>query len=183
MDPISLMSSSSALIGMGIQAFGMMGARKASSDINSEQKAILGDEEAENAVRRQAMTLSAQRMQTQNIRNTQRARAMGIAGAVNQGAQFGSGTAGGQGQAAAQGAVNTQGIVENFDIGNKIFGIDNQLDSTKLAMSRSMTSLSNAQGLMGLGGAITQSSGKMANVAGSIGSGLNNLFAPNLGFS
>lgn len=182
MDPLSLMSGATSLIGMGMEAFGMSSAKSAASAISGTQNAILGQEEQENQARQQAMNLSAQRQQVQNIRNTQRARAMGIAAAVGSGAQFGSGTGGGQGQAAAQGAVNTQGIVQNQQIGNQIFGIDANIDNLKMLMGQEQTSLYNAQGMMAMGGAISGSSQKIGQL-GATGFGmLNNMFAPNLGW-
>lgn len=187
MDPISAMASMSSLFGMGMQIMGMNKAKSASNQLASEQIGMLGQEMNENAVRQEAMHNNAQRTLVQNIRNTQRARAMGIAGSTTQGAQFGSGTGGGQGQAAAQGASNNMGVTSNLDVGDKIFGIDRSIDFSKMAMASTQTQLNNAQGMMSMGASISQSSGKLANIAGSvggaIGSGLNNMFAPNLGFS
>lgn len=168
MDPISAITGITALAGMGMSAAGMFGGRSAASAISNDQNQILQGEEQENNLRQTAMNLSAKRQLIQQSRNTQRARAQGLATAVNQGGQFGSGYAGGQGQAAAQGAWNQLGITQNQQIGNQIFGVDDSIDQLKMSMGTSMTQMSNAQGLMGLGGAITGASGTLGKLGGNM---------------
>lgn len=183
MDPISAISGITSLIGIGTSLFGMSGARSASNQMSATENQILGKEEDENKLRQQAMNLSADRQKIQNIRNTQTAIAMGQATAVGQGAQFGSGTAGGRGQAAAQGAWNNLGVSQNQLLGNQIFGVDFGIDELKKQLGSEQTSLSSSQGLMSLGGAIAGSSQKIGQL-GATGFGmLNNMIAPDLGFS
>lgn len=176
MDPLSLMTSAASLIGMGIQGFGMSQARTAANNISSAEQSELQDETQENQLRQEAMNLSAQRQQVQNVRNTQRARAMGVAAAVGSGAQYGSGTKGAQGVAEAQGAFTGLGISQNQQVGNKIFGVDYNIDSLKSQIGQDQTSLQNAQGLMSLGGSIAGSSQQIGRL-GSSGFGFfSNLF-------
>src|SRR5258706_2000925 len=115
MDPLTL---GIGAIGLGLQIFG--GAKQASDTSALAQKSyainsqITGLEGQVNDQRRQAMELSARRQQLEIFRNTQRARAQGLAAATNQGAQFGSGLAGGQAQATDEGLFNIAGVNQNL---------------------------------------------------------------------
>lgn len=99
-----------------------------------------------NAQRQQQMVLYSQRQEMQNYRNVQRTRAMGMAAAVNSGAQFGSGIAGGQSAASAEGAQNTRNLSQNLQIGQNIFGLTSQIDQSRIAQSQDLSNSYSAQG-------------------------------------
>lgn len=179
MDPVTGITLASQLIGMGIQGVGALGAANYSSQENDIQKQILGQEQATNEVRRQAMHISAQRQSIETIRRTQKARAMGIAAGVNQGAQFGSGVAGGAAGAAAAGGFGLLGINQNRQLGDQIFDIDSRIGSLKMQLGDVMTDQSNYQGMMGLGLGLVQGGPAIGRVGASlIGSGSGGLGGP-----
>lgn len=150
--------------GLALSAIGQEEQSKAQSavyqaDVNTAQLEIQVNEQ-----RRQQMQLNYQRQNMENLRNVQKAQAMGKAAAVQGGAQFGSGLAGGQAQEAAQGAGTTRDLSQNFQIGNKMFDLDNQIDQQKIAKANAESQANKASGLMSLGGDITKGAGSIAQL-------------------
>lgn len=105
-----------------------------------------------NNQRQQQMQLTSQRQGVENLRNTQKAKAMGMAAATNQGAQFGSGLAGAQASQTAQGGYNQLGINQNLQIGQNIFGLDNQIDQQKIAYAQNESAANTSKGMASLFG-------------------------------
>ena len=178
MDPISVGLQA---VGMGMKLYGAFSGASSSSQFASQYNAAeqqkFGLEKQVNQQRQQAMELSARRQQLETYRNTQRARAMGLNAAVNQGAQFGSGLAGGQAATTSQGNFNMMGINQNLEIGRNIFGLDNQI--TDINAKESILK-ANYQGQQAqdqawsqLGGSIMGSAGGISNIAGATGSMFN----------
>lgn len=166
------MSSSGAitgglgLVGAGIGLYGTIGAMDAAKQASQVSGEIAGQEEAINATRRQQMNLMAERQNIENYRNVQRTRAMGMAAAVNQGAQFGSGIAGAQGAESAEGAQNTRNIDQNRQIGNKIFGYTDTIDSLQQQLAGLQGTMATDQGIMGIGRAVMGAAGPLGNLFG-----------------
>lgn len=178
MDPITMAAGISSLIGTGISLFGSGKANSAGQmEAETMQKEaqvsgqITGLDKQINAQRQQQMVLVNQRQQMQNIRNTQLARSMAINSAVNQGAQFGTGVAGGVGQIAAQGAQNTRDLSQNFQIGQNVFGLNNQIDDLKVKMSELGGQAAMYQGQAAQGQALANSGAAIGRL-GSIGFGM-----------
>src|SRR5258708_35469573 len=100
----TLIMGASAVFGLGMSLFGT----EKSSSAASHEAQITGNianlQIQENAVRQQAMEMSGRREKIEIARNTQIASARALAGATNQGAQFGSGIAGGQAQVQGEGS-------------------------------------------------------------------------------
>jgi hypothetical protein len=163
MDPLTL---GLGIVGIGLQIFGGMQAQEEAQQQAAISQKIHGLETNVNAQRKQQMELSARRMQLENYRNVQRSRAMGMAAAVNQGAQLGSGIQGGQGQATAQGAFNNLGITQNLELGRTIFGLNDQISGQKSLISQSQSDQATDQGIASLGGAIVKNSGMISNIFG-----------------
>lgn len=147
-------------IGTSLAGTGMQVA--ASKAIASDSANIAGLDEQVNAQRQQQMVLTSNRMQLQNIRNSQMARSMAQSSAVNQGAQFGSGLAGGYGQISGQAGTNQLANSQNLQIGQTIFGLDNQIDQQKINIASEQGSMATGQGISALGGAI----GGIGKIAG-----------------
>src|SRR5690349_12770116 len=93
---------------------------------NVATKAITGLEQQTEAQRFAAMELDARRQSLEAIRQGQRARALGLTAATQQGAGFGSGLQGGYGQISGQTNQNLLGVGQNLEIGRNIFGINSQ---------------------------------------------------------
>jgi hypothetical protein len=174
MDPITGMLG---IAGAGLSVYSaLMGssAAKQSANISSQ---IAGVQEQENQQRQLAMQISARRQQTEIIRNTQRARAMSLTTASNQGAAFGSGLSGAQAGIQGQGAYNLQGVNQQLQVGNAIFGMDSQIDQYKVQLAQLGGQEATYSGLGALGGALGRSAGPLGNMAGNVSglfSGNNN---------
>lgn len=165
-NPIGAITS---LIGLGTSIFGTSQQAAIAKETAAVSAANAGLEERVDDQKHQAMVLSSRRQQMENFRNTQRARAAGLNASVNQGAQFGSGEAGGQAQAADQGGYNALGINQNTQIGNNIFGFNNQIDQNKIKLASLGGDAASAAGLTAIGGDITKASGSFGNLFGSLG--------------
>jgi hypothetical protein len=141
--------------GLATSLFG--GAQQVS---NAKQEAqissnIIGSEQQENTVRQQAMTMSAQRSQIENLRTSQRARAMAVqAGATQTGSLTGSGVQGGMAETTAEGAWGSTGINQQLAFGNQMYGIDTSISAQKQQLALLKGSDATAQGLTSLGGSI-----------------------------
>jgi len=186
MEPITLGLSA---IGLGLKLFGGASSsedtQKYSQQINAYEQQKFGLEKQVNEQRRQAMELSARRQQLEMFRNTQKARALGLNTAVNQGAQAGSGYKGGQSSITNQGLFNVMGVQQNLAIGRNIFGLDNQitdLNSKESTVKSQMQSdLAQDQAWQSLGGSLMGSAGTIGNISGAIGgnfSKMAGLFSP-----
>ena len=166
MDPIT---GGLAVLGLGMSLFGGANAASEAKHQAELSQQVGAQEQLINDQKHQQMMLSARRQQLENFRNVQRARAMGLNAAVNQGAQFGTGLIGGQAQAQNQGFENNLGINQGIEIGNNIFGINNTISGLKAQMSDSQSSQATYQGIASLGSSLTGT----AKTVGSLSSGFS----------
>lgn len=162
------MMSSIGAAGFGLGALGTAGsmfsgyeASQAQSQAYGAQMNIANLGMQINQQREQQMILTSQRQNIENLRNVQKAQAMGKASAVQSGAQFGSGLAGAQGSEAAQGAMNTRNISQNLQIGETIFGLNNQIGMQEINYAQDMSKANNWLGM-----------GSISSGLGSLGMGL-----------
>lgn len=154
------------LVGLGVSLFG--GAKQAS---DAKQASLISGninrlEGQVNDQREQAMQLSARRQQLEIIRNTQRARSMGLQAAVSQGAQFGSGYSGGQAQELGMGSFNLQGVNQNLQSGENIFSINRDISKSKLALSQVQGQAATDAGISAIGGSIMKAGDPLGRLAG-----------------
>jgi hypothetical protein len=175
MDPFTL---GAGIVGLGLQLFGGMGASHKAKEIATLNSQVAQDEQAVNAQKQQQMELSARRQQMEVFRNAQRLRAQATAAAVNQGASFGSGLQGGLSQITDQADFNSLGISQNLQIGENIFGINNDISSKKAQISTLQGQQATDTSLMSLGGALVSNSGTIGRIGqygfgklGSVGTG------------
>jgi hypothetical protein len=151
--------------GLAISAIGQFNQSKAQDAVYQSDINTANLEMQVNAQRQQQMTLNFQRQSIENLRNVQKTQAQGMAAAVAGGAQFGSGAKGGQAQAAAQGAWTMESLSQNFQIGQKMFALDNQIDQQKIAKAQAETQANTAAGWTSIGGDITKGAGNIAQLA------------------
>lgn len=151
MDPVS---AGLGIVGLGLQVYGAFGAAGKAKEASNLSVGIAGDEQQINAQKQQAMQLSAKRQQLEVFRNMQRQRAQATNAAVNQGALFGSGLQGGLAQVTDQSLFNSQGINQNLEIGQNIFGINNDISSKKMQLAQVQGEAATDQALGSLGGAL-----------------------------
>lgn len=156
MDPISL---AIAGIGLGTKLLGgILGSgdqSKYSGEISnlSSQNAQIEGKNAEletqvNNQRQSQMELTARRQELEDFRVSQRARAKGVNAAVNQGAQFGSGLQGGEASVTNQGLFNVLGVKQNLQIGENIFGYEDNVSQNNVSISRNNAQISSLKGQM-----------------------------------
>lgn len=182
MDPIS---AGLGILGTGIQLWSSFSAAHKASEnaaaVAKENIHIASDEQAINDQKRQQMQLEAGRMQLQQFRNIQRQRALGIAAATNQGAQYGSGLAGGIAQTQGEGNTNLLGINQNLQIGQTIFGINNDISQSKMHLAQlnrdNAQDQANAQAWNSLGGSLVKNSGTIGGLSQDAYAGASRAFA------
>lgn len=169
MDPFTI-----ALAGVGIATsiFGAFGSSQVAAEKAKVSSDIATQEQSQNAQRKQQMELQAQRQQLENARNTQRARAMGLNAAVNQGAQMGSGLQGGQAEATDKGGYNALNIAQNLNIGENIFALDDKISADKMKLAQLGGDEAKYAGISNVGNSIFKASGTVGNIfKGSFGGG------------
>ena len=111
-----------------------------------------------------SMMLEARRKSTEMIRTQQRANAMALQSATNQGAAAGSGLQGGYGQIAGQTATNLAGVNQNLQIGEAIYGLNNQISNEKMLQASLGGRMNMYSGISSLGGSLMRSSGTIGNI-------------------
>ena len=132
MDPISLAISA---VGLGMSIFGGMSQSKTAGEEAKVSQDEARQEQGINNQKQMQMELEGRRAQMENIRNIQRARAMGINSATNQGAQFGSGLQGGLADITDQGLFNMQGVEQGLAIGRNINAYNQNITQDKIQMA------------------------------------------------
>lgn len=96
-------------------------------------KGTIQAQQAIEANKRAAMEVDARRNQLEIIRTQQRARALGLATAKNQGSSGGSGLQGAYGQFSGQTGVNLLGVQQNLEVGRNIFDQNALISANNLA--------------------------------------------------
>lgn len=166
MSLFDLLGPAGTAAGIGLEAFGTMQASNAASQVASLSGQISQEEAAQDAVRRTAMEIGARRSQMEVIRNTQKAKALALATAVNQGGQFGSGYQGGQANITGQATTNLLGINQNLQSGEQMFDITQQMDINKMKLASAQGDEATGKGYASLGSSILGSLTPMKNLTG-----------------
>jgi hypothetical protein len=154
MEPISV---GLGIVGLGMQLFGGFGAANAQKQIAGLSAGVSQDEQRVNAQKQQQVQLQGRRMQLENLRNVQRARAKDTAAAVSGGAQFGTGLQGGLASASDQGTTNALGINQSLMASQNIFGINSDISGKRVQMANLGGTEATDQGIASLGGAVVKS--------------------------
>jgi len=173
MDPVSILTGITSLVGLGTSLFGGASAASDAKQAASIQSNIAGFEGQLENQRHTAMELAANRQSVETLRINQRARSTAINNATNQNAQFGSGLQGGLAQVEDQGLFNLAGINQNLEIGEAMFGINKQITGQKQQLAQVQGKQATDQGLISLGGSITKAAPTIGNIGGSIYSGVS----------
>jgi hypothetical protein len=166
-DPISLGISA---IGLGLQVWSGMESSSAAKESYEAQNKINAEEGQIQALKQRQAQLEARRMQTENMRNIQRGRAMASQAAVNQGAQFGTGLQGGLAQVQAQGFWNMLGVDQAQEIGNTIAGHNQTISGLKTQVNNAQSDMATSQGYASIGGALLKAGPSIGSFAQGFGS-------------
>lgn len=168
MDPFTL---AIAAVGIGISIFGGIKSSQTASQVSAVSQDEAAQEKLENDQRAQQMELQANRQQTENIRNVQKARAMNIATSTSGNSQFGSGLAGAEGADTAMGGYNALGINQNLQIGRTLYGLSNKISADKIQLAKLGGNAATDQGISNIGGDISKSAGPLGSMAKGLGGG------------
>lgn len=167
MDPFTLLLTLG--VGLGVQAFGALKSHDANKDYNVSQIQSIQLQQKVEEQRRQTMELDAHRKQIENLRNVQRAKALGLTAATAQGAQFSSGYAGGQAQVEGQGNWNMLGVNQNLLIGRNVFDLNSQISQQKILMAQASQRDKEGQGISSLGSSIMGTGGQLGKIFSGFG--------------
>lgn len=165
-DPVSLGIQA---VGLGLQLYSGFEQAEISKEVAQSQNIIAQQEGAINAAKQRQMELEARRMQTENIRNIQRGRAMAAQAAVNQGAQFGTGLQGGLAQVQQQGFWNMLGVDQALYTGREIAGYNQEISSQKARIASLGGDSAELQGYSSLGGALMKAGPTIGQLSQSFG--------------
>lgn len=171
--------------GIATQAYGASKQYEASKEQAAASKAIYGDEIQQDALRRQAMELSADRQSKEIVRNAQRARAMSLNATTTQGGQTGnvsSALGGSYGQESGQTNTNLLGLYQNLQLGRNMFDLNSLINQQKMVMADASSKMALGQGISGIGGGLVSSAGAFGNLSNGFGFG-NQPSAPSGGFT
>jgi hypothetical protein len=156
MDPVSMLVSSG--IGLGLQGVGTVLSSSAISDANQAQLSAIKLEQKQEALRRQQMEFTNKRLQLENLRKAQQAKAIALTVSTSQGASKGSGLQGGYGQIAGQTNWNQQGLGATLGIGQGMFDLNAQISQQKMNYAQANQEAQFGQGISALGGHLVNSS-------------------------
>lgn len=166
--PLILVAATVASV--GVSAYGISQQTKAAKDSANASADVARQEQQAEAVRQQAMEADARRKQLENLRQMQRARAMSLSSATNQGAIYGTGLQGGYGQISGQGNFNAQGIDQSLSTGEQLFGINSNISQDRVNMAGYSANAAMGAGLTSLGGSILTASSSLGRLSGGFGS-------------
>lgn len=161
-----------------MQIFGGLGASSDAKAASRISKNIAGHEQDINNVKQRQMELEGRRMQLENIRNNQRARAMSENAAVNQGAQFGSGLQGGLAEIQNQSLFNMFGVNKAIQAGLEINQFNQAISKEKMQLADVQASSANNQAIASLGGSVMKAGPIIGQLAQGFGgnNGFNFMF-------
>lgn len=165
MAAITTMLMGAAMVGgLGMTAYGTIKQTQAAKEQARLQKDMTAQELRMEADRKKMMELDARRKQLEALRQGQRARALALTAATNQGAGFGTGLLGGYGQIAGQTGANLLGISQGLELGRNMFDINAQMNQTKIAMAGAAGAGATGMGLMTMGGNLMRAAPYMNNL-------------------
>lgn len=174
MDPVSL---GIMAVGLGLQIFGGVKQAETAQKIAGVSQDIAKQEQGINDAKLRQMELEGRRMNVENIRNGQRARAQATNSAVQQGAQFGTGLLGGIAQINDKTNWNILGVNQGLETGRQIGTYNQNISGDKQQLAQLGADSSMYQGLTSLGGAAMKAGpiiGQISQGFGSSGSSYGN---------
>lgn len=163
--------TSLVLGGLALAAAGTAGSVYSASQQGDIEGNIAGAQMKIEEQKEQAMKLQAERQRMEVFRNAQRAHSLALTNATQQGAGAGSGLQGGFGQIAGAANSNILGINQNEEIGQNIFGYNQQISQYQMQLASMKGMQAGFQGLTSLGGAMVSGAGIINGAASGFGGG------------
>lgn len=168
MDPVSL---GIMAVGAGLQLYGGYSQAGHAKQISQLANQKASQEQEINNLKLQQMEVEGRRMQMENIRNTQRARAMAVQAGTNQGAQFGTGLLGGIAEVQNKGEFNMQGVEQGLFFGREVAQRNNNISALNAQISQAQGAAASDQGWSSLGGALIKAGPFVGQMSQGFGSG------------
>lgn len=173
MDPISLAIGA---VGLGMQIFGGIGQSQNAAEAARISKDEATQEQSINNVKQQQMELEGRRTNIETARNAQKARAMGLTAAANQGASQGSGLQGGLASIDSQSLFHMQGVNDALSFGRQINTFNQNITNDKMQLADVQSSSATDQGIASLGGALMKAGPVIGQISQGFGNPANSLF-------
>lgn len=171
---MGIVAAIGAIVGVGVAGAGYVKQQSAAKEMAQAQQDQIAQQQKIEAQRKQQMELEAARAQKQVLRNQQRARAMSLATATAQGASYGSALPGAYGGESGQANTNLLSIGQNLQIGQNIFGYNQQISNDRIAYAGAQADYAAGQGLSSLGGALVSNAQTITNIGQVAFRGLQN---------
>jgi hypothetical protein len=165
-NPIAL---AAGVAGIAMSLFGGSQEAKAQAEEAKVSAEIAGYEQQINKQRQILATATYNRQSTENFRKAQMAAHTARAAATNQGAQFSSGAISGEKQAYQKAAVNQQDLAENYQIGQNIFGLTDQIDAAQIRLAQLGGTAAEGAGLASMGQGLTSGAMALGRLTGGFG--------------
>ncbi len=113
------------------------------------------------------MQISVRRQSIQDERTAQMTAARNLSAGVSQtGGTQGSGVQAGQQGAVSGGNFNLLGLNQNLQIGNTLFGLQDQISQNQIQMAALQGQANTASGISAIGGSLAGSAGPLGNILG-----------------
>lgn len=169
----SMIMAGAAVAGAATSIAGSMKSSSAAGQQAGYSMDIAAQEQKQDQLRAQAMEISASRQQTEILRNNQRARALALSNATNQGASYGStsGLKGGMGQIEGQTNFNLTGLADNLTMGRQMFGLNANISQDRIGIAKAGGQLAQGQGLSSMGSSLMGAAGAAGRLGGGFGGG------------
>ena len=170
----TLFTAGLSLAGIGLGLYGTEQQVKLAKDKAAQEQAIAQDEQKAEGVKYSAMITDSRRRELEVYRNAQRARAMAVSSAVNQGAgaggnNYGSGLPGGEGEISATAATAEVGIQNSMKFGTEMFGINSDISAHRWKEAQISGDMATAQGYSALGSSLVSAAPAFGRIFGSFG--------------
>lgn len=156
-----------AAIGLGMSAFGAVGAASSAQQISGIQQKKFADQEQQDVIRQNAMNINTRRNQMEVLRNNQRSRSLALNNATSQGAQFGSGLQGGYGGIQGQSGNNLLNMDQNYQLNTNMFAVQGDINKQDIALSQAQSSQATSNAIGGFGKSVLGLMGPVGNLFGS----------------
>lgn len=165
-------ASEAALGGLGAIGIGAVGSAvsgyfgmQAEQGVTQSSQNIAKLQEQANQINYNQARMTISRNSLQEIRNAQTARATAIAGATNQGAQFGSGLAGGEAQIAGQAGTNLLGLNQAASFAGQMNTVNQGISQQEISKAGYQSTANMWQGIGGMFGGLTSAGNSVVSAS------------------
>jgi len=150
--------------------YGAYSSINAAEDQKDAQNRITSAQQRQEALRMQAMELDNRRKQMEALRTQQRARALALATATNQGAGQSTGLEGAYGQTQGMSGNNLLGLNQGLQLGQANFALNSSISAARMDMASAQSQAATGQAFTQFGGTLMANMGTISKIGQSFGS-------------